>query len=298
MGYLEGRANLSGKTAVIVGGGGGLGRACSTDLGRAGVRLAIADRNETYLAETEAALVADGVELVTAVLDARDPEQLARFFELADQFFGETLDVLVNVVGGTQQRPFADTGPRGWDAVIRTNFTWLLHSTHLAIPRLRRSGGGSIINLTSIEGHRAAPGFAVYAGMKAAVTNFGRSVAVELAADGIRVNTIAPDMVPTEGMEAIARQYGPPDPELSQASTRIAVPMGSRGTYEDVGGCALFLASDLSRFVTGTTLHADGGTFASSGWFDWPGTGFGVTPPATAVRAVLENAREATSPGL
>jgi NAD(P)-dependent dehydrogenase (short-subunit alcohol dehydrogenase family) len=153
---------------------------------------------------------------------------------------------------------------------------------------MRHRGGGSIINLTSIEAHRAAPGFAVYAGMKAAVTNFGRTMAVELAADGIRVNTIAPDMVPTEGMAVMAAGHPAPDPELAAAAVRIAVPMGSRGTYEDVGGCALFLASDLSRFVTGSTLHADGGTYASSGWFDWPGTGFAVSPPLPAVRAVLD----------
>jgi len=151
---------------------------------------------------------------------------------------------------------------------------------------MRRTGGGSIINLTSIEGHRAAPGFAVYAGMKAAVTNFGRTLAVELGPDRIRVNTIAPDMVPTEGILAFQAARGEaPDPGLADAGLRIAVPMADRGSYEDIGGCALFLASDLSRFVTGTSLHADGGTYASSGWFNWPGTGFSPVPPAPAVAA-------------
>lgn len=224
--------------------------------------------------------------MLTQAFDAREPDLLAGFFEAADDFFGDRLDVLVNVVGGTPQLPFADTTPRIWDAVIRTNFTWLVHSSHLAIPRMRRSGGGSIINLTSIEGHRAAPGFAVYAGMKAAVTNFGRTLAVELGPDRIRVNTIAPDMIPTEGILAFQAARGEaPDPELAEAGLRIAVPMADRGTYEDIGGCALFLASDLSRFVTGTALHADGGTYASSGWFNWPGSGFSPVPPAPAVEA-------------
>ena len=286
MGYLEDRAGLTDKVGIVVGGGGGLGRACATDLGRAGVRLALADRNPELLDETAAGLRADGAEVLAQAFDAREPELLAGFFEAADEFLGQRLDVLVNVVGGTPQMAFADTTPRIWDAVIRTNFTWLVQSCHLAIPRMRRSGGGSIINLTSIEGHRAAPGFAVYAGMKAAVTNFGRTLAVELGPDRIRVNTIAPDMIPTEGILAFQAARGEaPDPELADAGLGIAVPMADRGSYQDIGGCALFLASDLSRFVTGTALHADGGTYASSGWFNWPGTGFSPVPPAAAVEA-------------
>ena len=269
MGHLEDRAGLRDRVALIVGGGGGLGRACALDLGRAGMRLALCDRNAELLAETAATLTAEGVDVVTATLDARDPDALAAFFDVA----GDRLDVLVNVVGGTFNQRFEESSPKGWDALIRTNFTWLLHSIHLAIPRMRAAGGGSIINFTSIEAHRAAPGYAVYAGMKAAVTNTGRTLAVELAPDGIRVNTIAPDITPTEGMQTMldARTAG---------DDAISIPMGRMGTYEDIGGCALFLASDLSRYVTGQTLHPDGGAHASSGWFNWPGVGWRNTPPS------------------
>src|SRR6202041_3108627 len=126
----------------------------------------------------------------------------------------------------TFRQLFSESNPRGWEALIRTNFTWLLHATHLAIPRMRAAGhGGSIINLTSIEGHRAAPNFAVYAGMKAAVTNFGRSLALELAAEGIRVNAIAADMVPTEGSYQITADQGEAAPwadeQLSLLTARI-----------------------------------------------------------------------------
>jgi NAD(P)-dependent dehydrogenase (short-subunit alcohol dehydrogenase family) len=269
MGHLEDRAGLAGKVAIIVGGGGGLGRACALDLGRAGVRLGLCDRNPELLAETVATLNGEGVEVVSATLDARDEVALSDFFAVV----GERLDVLVNVVGGTFNQSFEDSNPKGWDALIRTNFTWLLHSMQLAIPRMRAAGGGSIINLTSIEAHRAAPGYAVYAGMKAAVTNTGRTLAVELAPDGIRVNTIAADITPTEGMQAMLDARPAEDDS-------IAIPMGRKGTYEDIGGCALFLASDLSRYVTGQTLHPDGGALASSGWFNWPGVGWRNTPPA------------------
>jgi 3-oxoacyl-[acyl-carrier protein] reductase len=126
--------------------------------------------------------------------------------------------------------------------------------------------------------------------MKAAVENWGRSLAVELAPDGIRVNTIAADMVPTEGITAAD---GPGETsswsegELDAQRIQIAIPMGRRGRYEDVGNCALFLASDLSSYVTGTSLHPDGGVLASSGWFHWPDDGFtNIPPPAAVSRSV------------
>ena len=142
------------------------------------------------------------------------------------------MDVLVNVVGGTFRQPFTESVPKGWEALIRTNFTWLLHSTQLAVDRMR-PGGGSIINLTSIEAHRAAPGFAVYAAMKAAVTSLTQSLAVELAPEGIRVNTIAPDFIPTERLEALSEEAGG---EVAALQRRIATPMGRPGTFADAGG--------------------------------------------------------------
>jgi NAD(P)-dependent dehydrogenase (short-subunit alcohol dehydrogenase family) len=277
MGHLEERAGLAGRAGIVVGGGAGLGRACVDDLAAAGMRLVVADRDTDALAATEARAAGADWDVATFAADARDAEAMARLFALADDRLGR-LDVLVNVVGGTFRQPFAESNPRGWDALVRSNFTWLLTTTQLAIPRMRDAGGGSIINFTSIEAHRAAPNYAVYAGMKAGVLNFTRTIAVELAPDAIRVNCIAADMTPTEGMEA--QRFDPLDSPARQASYRVAIPMGRHGEYSDIGGCALFLASDLSRYVTGTTLHPDGGTYASSGWFNWPDEGFANYLPA------------------
>ncbi len=283
MGHLDERAGLAGRVGIVVGGGGGLGRACALDLGRAGVRLALCDKDAEGLADVAAELGADDPDTLTEALDARDPEALEHFFERADEAFGRRLDILVNVVGGTFRQPFEGTNPRGWDALIRANFTWLLTSTHLAIPRMRAAGRGSIINLTSIEAHRAAPNFAVYAAMKAGVTSLTRSLALELAPDGIRINTIAPDYVPTPNLRA---SMAGTDEERAFAD-QISIPMGRAGTYEDVGGCALFLASDLSSFVTGTSIHPDGGAWASSGWLNWPDQGYSNHPPLDVVRGYL-----------
>ena len=110
--------------------------------------------------------------------------------------------------------------------------------------------GGAIINLTSIEAVRAAPGYAIYAAMKAALANLSQTLALELGERNIRVNCIAPDVIPTPGTGAL------------QAHT----PLPREGHVDDVAGAALFLASDLSRFVTGTTLYVDGGNRAAGGW--------------------------------
>ena len=280
MGHLEERAGLAGKAAIVVGGAGGLGRACVDDLAASGVAVVVADRNPDLLQATAERSVAAGTRVVTVEADARDSDAMHELFALADRELGR-LDILINVVGGTFHQPFEESNPRGWDAVIRANFLWLLTTTQLAIPRMRAAGGGSIVNFPSIEAHRAAPNYAVYSGMKAAVTNYTRTLALELGPDAIRVNCIAADITPTEGLGDML--FGGLTDEQREIVQRMAIPMGRVGTYEDIGGCALFLASDLSRYVTGTTLHPDGGAIASAGWFNWPGKGYSNMPPAEVV---------------
>jgi len=280
MGHLEERAGLAGKAAIVVGGAGGLGRACVDDLAASGVAVVVADRNPDLLQATAERSAAAGTRVVTVEADARDSDAMHELFALADRELGR-LDILINVVGGTFHQPFEESNPRGWDAVIRANFLWLLTTTQLAIPRMRAAGGGSIVNFTSIEAHRAAPNYAVYSGMKAAVTNYTRTLALELGPDAIRVNCIAADITPTEGLGDML--FGGLTGEQREIVQRMAIPMGRVGTYEDIGGCALFLASDLSRYVTGTTLHPDGGAIASAGWFNWPGKGYSNMPPAEVV---------------
>jgi 3-oxoacyl-[acyl-carrier protein] reductase len=272
MGFLEERAALDGKVALIAGGGGGLGKAIALDYARAGMHLILCDKNAEMLDATAAAIAETAEAPFTASIDVRDADAFSQAFQDGLDRFG-ALDVLVNVAGGTFKADFLDTNVRGWDAVIRANFGWLLLSTQLAAKQMVEQGrGGSIINVTSIEGHRAAPGYAVYAGMKSAVGNFARTLALELAPQRIRVNNIAPDQTPTEGMPM---SY---DPRVIQAG----IPMGRQGNYEDIGSCALFLASDLSTYITGTTLHPDGGAFASAGWYNWPGEGWVNNPPVSA----------------
>jgi len=277
MGFIEDKAGLAGKVAVITGGAGGLGWPIARDLARAGAHVAICDRDAAALDAIAAEIASHPVKSLLCHADVREPDQVERFFAEIDERFGR-VDILVDVPGGGFVAPLMQTTPKGWHAVIRQNFLYVLDTSQQAIRRMQAQGtGGSIIFITSIEAHRAVPTRAVYGAMKAAVTNLAKSLALELGADRIRVNTLAPDIFPTpaSGSDAFGL-----DPELLDLQQRMAVPMQAYGTGGDLTGCALFLASDLSAYVTGTTLHCDGGTMASSGWFDWPGAGWVNTPPA------------------
>ena len=276
MGWFEERGGLAGTVAVITGGAGGLGEAIARDLAVNGVRLAVLDIDGEAVENLRRTLDEQDCDAIVRHGDVREPDALSALFTAVDQRWGR-LDTLVNVVGGTFRAPFVDTTPKGWDSLLRANLSHVLHACSLAVPRMRSGRrGGSIINMTTIEAHRAAPGFAVYAAAKAAVEQFARTLAVELAPDGIRVNNIAPDYAPTPNLSRLSNG----DDALSNpVGVRVAIPMGRVGQVTDVSSCAVFLASGLSTYITGTTLHPDGGTFASAGWFNWPDSGWANHAP-------------------
>jgi 3-oxoacyl-[acyl-carrier protein] reductase len=281
------RAELDSTVAVVTGGAGGLGEAITHDLAANGVRVALVDRDEAAVGRMTASLADAGRDAIVQVGDARDPDVLDVLFDAAAERWGR-LDTLVNVVGGTFRAPFSEQTPKAWDALIRTNLTHVLHATSRAIPAMRAGGrGGSIVSLTTIEGYRAAPNFAVYSAAKAAVAHFSRTLAVELAPDRIRVNCVAPDLAPTPNMIDIGGEGDAGrHPMLDPLNVRVSIPMGRLGTPTDISNAVVFLASGLSSYVTGTTLHPDGGTFACSGWFNWPGTGFGNMLPPDVLAAI------------
>jgi NAD(P)-dependent dehydrogenase (short-subunit alcohol dehydrogenase family) len=241
-------ALLTDRVAVVTGAAVGIGAGIARAFARFGAHLALCDRDAENLAETARAVEAAGRRCITDVFDVRDEEPVRAFFGRVAQAFGR-VDVLVNNAGGGFFAPFLELTPRGQDALVRENFLSVAHCIRAAVA-LMPASGGSIVNLTSIEAHRAAPGYAVYAAMKAAVASLTRSLALELGERRIRVNCIAPDMIPTPGI-------GP---------VRVNTPLPVTGSVDDVAGAAAFLASDLSRFVTGTTLHVDGGGLAAAGW--------------------------------
>jgi NAD(P)-dependent dehydrogenase (short-subunit alcohol dehydrogenase family) len=275
MGVLDERARLGGKVAAIIGGAAGIGEAVSLSLAAAGVDLAICDRDSQALAATVAAAKKLGRRVYSATVDVLESAQIESFYAGVPDCF-DHLDILVNLAGGVTRRPFMDTTPEHWEHDIQRNYRYVLQSIQRAVPLIRKSGhGGSIINFTTIEAHRGAATFAVYAGAKAGLENFTRAVAVELGPERIRVNTIAPDQTPSNGNWNAMREMGLAaiealPPGYFEAAWRMYIPMQVPPPVQELGNAVLFLASDLAAFITGITLHVDGGCHASMGFNNWP----------------------------
>ncbi len=259
---------LTDRVAVVTGGGAGIGRGIARGLAAFGAKVAIWERDP----DTTAA-AAEEVEGVGIVTDVRQSDQVDAALARTTAELGPA-SILVNNAGGVFWSSLLETSENGWDALYRANLKHVILCTQRVARSMVDTGtGGSIINITSIEGVRAAPGYAAYAAAKAGVINFTKTAALELALQGIRVNALAPDITLTEGMMTVA-------PPGAEEHFGLTVPMGRPGHVDEMAGAAVFLASDLSSYVTGQTIHVDGGTQASSGWTHHPETGAYVLGPS------------------
>ena len=286
MGLLDARANLSGKVAVVLGGCGEIqGRAITLALAEAGVSIAACDINQEAVKTIVPEVESRGVRILSMHADVTDPKALGRFYDRVQTDF-DRVDIVVNLPGGVQRSLFVNTTPEQNARDIQLNYGYVIDSVRRAIPLIRQGGrGGSIINFTTIEAFRGAATFAVYAGAKAATTNFSRALAVELGADKIRVNMIAPDTSPAKITNAamypedLARlaQLGP---GAIEKIVEFYVPLQEQTPVDDLVNGVLFLAGDLSRSITGQTLHIDGGTSAAMGFLNWPIDSFMPSPLA------------------
>jgi 2-hydroxycyclohexanecarboxyl-CoA dehydrogenase len=254
--------DLSGRVAVVTGGGGGIGGATSEVLAAAGAHVVVADIDASLAEERVAAITGAGRRAEAFVVDVRDAEQVAALERAVVDGHGG-VDVLVNNVGHyLQPTPFADGTPEHWSALHAVNFEHILLCTHAFLPGMVERGRGSIINVSSVESLRGYPADPVYGAYKAAATHFTRCLALEVASHGVRVNGIAPDV--TQSIQVDYDQIFPPE---LQDRWPIWVPVGRMGQPADNADVVLFLASDLSRFVTGHVIPTDGGTLVAGGWF-------------------------------
>ena len=176
----------------------------------------------------------------------------------------------MNNAGGVSARLFLEQSERSWRRHIDINLVSMLAATHAAAPIMKESGGGSIVNVTSIEGFRAAPMYAVYAACKAGMINFTMTMALELSEHHIRINAIAPDQTITPGLRG--NRAGPVDPSTwpergaeGPNGTLRSIPSGREGVVEDCAATAVFLCSSMGAYINGTTINVDGGTNAARG---------------------------------
>ena len=266
---------LAGRVAVVTGGGSGIGGAISRLFARHGARVEIAeidhDAGRAAVADIEAA---GGTARAHAV-DVTRADDVARFAAAVLEGH-DTVDVLVNNVGDYRPLvPFRASSPATWAAMYEVNLLHVLAVTHAFLAPMVTAGRGAIVNVHSVEALRGYPGDPVYAAMKAAVAHFTTSLAVQEGRHGIRVNAIAPDLTQTPQVDYLA---GWEDAEPLWPSW---APVGRLGWPDDQARAALFLASDLSAFVTGHNLPVDGGTLAGGGWFWSPAERRFVNRPRT-----------------
>ena len=250
--------SLDGKVALVTGAARGIGASTAVTLARFGADVAGCDRDRDGLAATAAAVEAAGPRFVGGELDVRDSDAVRSWLAEVAVAYGR-VDVLVNNAGGGFYAHFADVNAKGQRSLVDENFTSVTNFVHGCWDLL--PAGASIVNITSIEASRAAPGFGIYAAMKAAVESLTKTLALELAPRRIRVNAIAPDAMPTPGDQGLADAVSQGEREAYGRK----VPLGW-GHVDDCAGAVVYLASDLARWVTGTVLHVDGGSHAAAGW--------------------------------
>jgi 3-oxoacyl-[acyl-carrier protein] reductase len=251
------RMLLTDKVAVVTGAAQGIGEAIALALSAFGADVAICDRQGEKLSGVKTAIEANGRRSHTTELDVRDEAGVGEWLTSVNSALGP-IDVLVNNAGGGFHALYEDVSPKGEGVLIAENFGTVTNCVRHAVPLM--NDGGAIINVTSVEAYHAAPGFGVYAAMKAAVEQFTKTLALELGHRAIRVNCVAPDMMPTPG-----------DEELQADSSALMAglhptPLRRMGTASECASVVVFLASEMASFVTGSSIPVDGGTIAAAAW--------------------------------
>ena len=239
-----------GRTAIVSGGGSGIGRGIGWLLGRLGANVVICGRSQDRLDAAATGMRAANVVVEPIATDIRDEAAVARLFDAAAERFGD-VDLVVNNAGGQYPQAASDIVPKGWRAVVETNLTgsWLM--AQAAAQRWIAAGrGGTIVNIVA-SCERGMPGIIHSSAARAGVINFTRTAAVEWAPHDIRINCVAPGVIETDGLDVY-----PPE---ARAVFRDSNPQRRLGDPWDIAQTVAFLGSDAAKFMTGATVTLDGG---------------------------------------
>ena len=242
---------LTGKTALVTGAARGIGKAIALKFAQEGANIAFTDLviDENGKA-TKAEIAALGVKAKGYASNAADFAQSEEVVKLVKEDFG-SVDILVNNAGITKDGLMLRMTEQQWDAVIGVNLKSAFNFIHAAIPVMMRQRGGSIINMASVVGVHGNAGQANYAASKAGMIALAKSVAQEMGPKGIRANAIAPGFIDTAMTQELSDEV--------RKEWMNQIPLRRGGTVEDVANCALYLASDLSSYVSGQVIQVDGG---------------------------------------
>ncbi|MXN78513.1 3-oxoacyl-ACP reductase FabG [Burkholderia sp. 4701] len=245
---------LDKQVAIVTGASRGIGRAIALELARQGATVIGTATSESGAAGISAAFAEAGVTGRGAVLNVNDAQAAEALIDATVKEFG-ALNVLVNNAGITQDQLAMRMKDDDWDAVIDTNLKSVFRLSRAVLRPMMKARGGRIINITSVVGSAGNPGQANYAAAKAGVAGMTRALAREIGSRGITVNCVAPGFIDTDMTKTL--------PEEQQAALKTQIPLGRLGSPEDIAHAVAFLASPQAGYITGTTLHVNGGMYMS-----------------------------------
>jgi 3-oxoacyl-[acyl-carrier protein] reductase len=248
------RYDFSGRVALVTGSSKGIGLEIADAFSAAGAQVVMNGRDGQAVEAAVSRLQKQGRDVLGLPADARDFDAVSAMVAEIDRRFGR-LDVVVNNAGGVFAAPLESLSPNGWRALVETNLSSAFYCSKAALPLLRRSGGGAIVNISSVAAYHAHPLRAAYGAAKAGLNSLTMTMAHEWAEYGIRVNGIAPGPILTE-----ASRFA--DPVVADA-VQQDIPLGRLGLPEDIADACLFLASEGAGFVAGVTIPIDGGPIRS-----------------------------------
>ncbi|MXV44483.1 3-oxoacyl-[acyl-carrier-protein] reductase [Saccharibacter sp. 17.LH.SD] len=241
--------SLSGKLALVTGASGGIGAAIARQLHQQGATVVLSGTREAALKDVAATLGSDRVYLVTANLS--DAEQADSLITRAEEAAGQTLDILVNNAGLTRDTLALRMKDSDWADVMKVDLEGPFRLARAALKGMLRRRAGRIISISSIVGTTGNPGQANYAAAKAGLVGMSKSLAQEVGSRGVTVNVVAPGFIETPMTDAL--------PEAARERLVGGIPLGRMGRPDDVASAVVYLASDEAAWVTGTTLHVNGG---------------------------------------
>jgi 2-deoxy-D-gluconate 3-dehydrogenase len=248
--------DLSGKIAIVTGGGRGIGRAIALGLAGAGASVVVTSRTQREIEAVVEEVQKSGAKALAVVTDLTVNDQLENLVQATVKKFGK-IDILVNNAARSFLRSLMDLREDGWDKVFNTNVkaVWLL--SRLVARKMMEQKSGRIINITTVGAEKAELGMAAYGCSKAALKMLTRCMAREWAQFGIQVNAVGPGLTKTDFSKPIWS-----NPEVAK-HVSAAIPMGRLAEPEEIVGSVLFLASDAARFITGHSIYVDGGALTT-----------------------------------
>ena len=241
---------LTGKTAIVTGASRGIGAAIARKLCEAGANVALCSRSAEAVAAIADTLNGEGYTAISTAADISKKGDVEALIKTVLDRFSQ-IDILVNNAGITRDTLLMRLQDEDWDAVLQTNLTGTMYCTRAVMRPMLRQRSGRIINISSVIGIMGNPGQASYAAAKAGIIGFTKTIAREVGVRGITVNAIAPGFITTDMTAQM--------PQQNQEQLRGLIPLRRFGSPEDVADAVYFLASDAARYITGQTLHVDGG---------------------------------------